>query len=235
MADRRVLLVTGASRGIGRYLAEHYLARDMEVVGCSRGKAEPISGANYNHYAADITLESDVVGLFADIRARFGRLDIVLNNAAINPALSLSLLTSSEAATQTMMTNVLGTFMVSREAAKLMMRKNWGRIVNFSSMAVRHEVPGEAIYTASKAAIQALTRVMAKELFRYGITCNAIAPSALETEMTKAIPRDALNAILARNAIPDMGKLEDVSNAVDWLIRPESQSITGQVIFLGGT
>jgi 3-oxoacyl-[acyl-carrier protein] reductase len=234
MADRRVLLVTGSSRGIGRYLAEYYAARDMDVIGCSRSPAEPIASPNYKHLTVDITAETEVVRLFGDIRAQFGRLDIVLNNAAINPALALSLLTSSEAASRTMTTNVLGTFMVSREAAKLMMRRNWGRIVNFTSMAVRHEVPGEAIYTASKAAVQAMTRVMAKELFRYGITCNAVAPSAIETDMMKAVPRDALNAVLARNAIPDMGRPEDVSNAIDWLIRPESQSITGQVIYLGG-
>jgi 3-oxoacyl-[acyl-carrier protein] reductase len=101
-------------------------------------------------------------------------------------------------------------------------------------MAARHEVAGEAIYSASKAAIQTLTRVMAKEFYRYGITCNAIAPAAIETDMMNAVPRDALRDVLARNAIPEMGRLEDVSNAVDWLIQPESQAVTGQVIFLGG-
>src|SRR5579885_3873542 len=122
MADRRVLLVTGSSRGIGRYLAEYYAARDIDVIGCSRGPAEPITRTNYRHYAIDITAEADVVRMFSDIRAQLGRLDIVLNNAAINPALALSLLTSSDAANRTLTTNVLGTFMVSREAAKLMMR-----------------------------------------------------------------------------------------------------------------
>lgn len=234
MTERRVMLVTGSSRGIGRHLVEHYVTRGFEVVGCSRSETAPAAGDSYHHYRGDITAETDVIELFAAIRSRFGRLDVVLNNAAINPALSLALLTSSEAAAQTMMTNVLGTFVVSREAAKLMMRRKWGRIVNFSSMAVRHEVPGEAIYTASKAAVQALTRVLAKELYRYGITCNAIAPSAVDTDMIKKIPREALDAVLARNAIPEMGTPESVSDAIDWLIRPESSAITGQVIFLGG-
>jgi 3-oxoacyl-[acyl-carrier protein] reductase len=234
MADRRILLVTGSSRGIGRHLVEHYLAREFEVIGCSRSKLDQMSSPSYNHFVADITIEAEVVRLFAYIRARFGQLDVVLNNAGVNPALSLSLLTSHEAASQTMITNVLGTFVVSREAAKLMMLRNWGRIVNFSSMAVRHEVPGEAIYTASKAAVQALTRVMAKEFYRYGITCNAIAPSVVATDLMKSIPRKALEEVLARNAIPEIGKAEDISDAIDWLIRPESQTITGQVIFLGG-
>lgn len=234
MAERRVALITGSSRGIGRHLVQHLVARNFEVVGCSRSAVESMEAANHTHVVADVGLEEDIAKLFRAIRTKYGRLDIVINNAAVNPAIGLSMLTTRSAATETLMTNVLGTFSVSREAAKLMMRGKWGRIINFSSMAARHEVAGEAIYSASKAAIQTLTRVMAKEFYRYGITCNAIAPAAIETDMMNAVPRDALREILARNAIPEMGRLEDVSNAVDWLIQPESQAVTGQVIFLGG-
>jgi 3-oxoacyl-[acyl-carrier protein] reductase len=234
MAEKRVALITGSSRGIGRHLVQHLVARDFEVVGCSRSAVETMEAANYTHVVADVGLEEDIAKLFRAIRTKYGRLDIVINNAAVNPAIGLSMLTTRSAATETLMTNVLGTFSVSREAAKLMMRGKWGRIVNFSSMAARHEVAGEAIYSASKAAVQTLTRVMAKEFYRYGITCNAIAPAAIETDMMNAVPRDALREVLARNAIPEMGRLEDVSNAVDWLIQPESQAVTGQVIFLGG-
>jgi 3-oxoacyl-[acyl-carrier protein] reductase len=234
MTEKRVALITGSSRGIGRHLAQHLTARNFEVVGCSRTAAEPTDATNYTHLIANVGLEEDIAELFRTIRTRYGRLDIVINNAAVNSAIGLSMLTSRSAATETLMTNVLGTFAVSREAAKLMMRGKWGRVINFSSMAVRHEIAGEAIYSASKAAIQTLTRVMAKELYRYGITCNAIAPAAIETDMMNAVPKEALREVLARNAIPEMGRLEDVSNAVDWLIQPESQAVTGQVIFLGG-
>jgi 3-oxoacyl-[acyl-carrier protein] reductase len=234
MAEQRVALITGSSRGIGRHLVQHLVARNFEVVGCSRSVDEAMEAANYTHVVADVGLEEDIAKLFRAIRIKYGRLDIVINNAGVNPAIGLSMLTTRSAATETLMTNVLGTFSVSREAAKLMMRGKWGRIVNFSSMAARHEVAGEAIYSASKAAVQTLTRVMAKEFYRYGITCNAIAPAAIETDMMNAVPRDALRQVLARNAIPEMGRFEDVSNAVDWLIQPESQAVTGQVIFLGG-
>ena len=234
MADRPVLLVTGSSRGIGRHLADHYLARGYDVVGCSRTAPSEPMPANFVHVAADVTVGKDVERLFAEIRTRFGRLDVAINNAGINSGVALSMLTPHEVATKTLMTNVLGTFAVSREAAKLMMRKKFGRIVNFSSMAARHEVEGEAIYAASKAAIQTMTRVMAKEFYRYGITCNAVAPSAVETDMMNSVPAEALKEVLARNAIPEIGTMEDISNVIDWLIRPESQAITGQVIFLGG-
>jgi 3-oxoacyl-[acyl-carrier protein] reductase len=101
-------------------------------------------------------------------------------------------------------------------------------------MAVKHEVKGEAIYTASKAAINSLTRVMAKEIYGYGITCNVVAPSAIKTDLMDSIDEDALQSVLNQNAIPKVGKMEDIRNTIDWLIEPRNDSITGQVIYLGG-
>ena len=139
-----------------------------------------------------------------------------------------------EKALKTVEVNLLGTFLMSREIAKLMMKNSYGRIINFSSMAVKHEVEGEAIYIASKAAIISFTRVFAKEVYPFGITCNVISPSAIETDLMNGIEENALKNVLSRNAIKTKGKMEDVSNTVDWLIKPESSAITGQVIYLGG-
>lgn len=229
-----VILITGASRGIGRFLTNEYLKKGFQVVGCSRRPIEDLAADNFTHICADITVESEVIQMFSQIRKKYGRLDIAINNAAVNPTISLALMTSMASAATTLNTNVLGTFVVSREAAKLMMRGRFGRIINFSSMAAKHEVIGEAIYSASKAAIHSLTRVMAKEFYKAGITCNVIAPSAIDTEMMKAVNAKALQEVLNRNAIPEMGHFEDVSNTIDWLIKPESKSITGQIIYLGG-
>ena len=115
-----------------------------------------------------------------------------------------------------------------------MKKKSFGRIVNLGSMAVKHEVKGEAIYTASKAAIVSLTRVMAKEISSYGITCNTVSPAAIDTDFIKKINNNALNEVLSRNAIPNVGSLNEVSNTIDWLINTESSAITGQSIYLGG-
>jgi 3-oxoacyl-[acyl-carrier protein] reductase len=238
MPDRQIILITGASRGIGRHLVGHYLSQNFSVIGCSRSKpTEPVVGTgseNYHHHVVDITSETDVVKMMNTIRAKFGRLDVLVNNAAVNPTLSLVMMTSMKAATETFATNVLGTFVVSREAAKLMMRSKFGRIICMSSMAVRHEVQGEALYSASKAALHSMARVMAKEFNSLGITCNVLAPAAIPTEMMQAVNQDALNSVLQRNAIPRMGEFTDVSNAIDFLIRPESSAITGQIIYLGG-
>ena len=233
MPDQPVVLITGASRGIGRYLAEHFVARDFHVVGLSRTPAAPIATPNYTHLAANVADEGAVVAAFAAIRERFGRLDIAINNASIHNSTRI-LMTSYAEATAGFDVNVLGTFVVSREAGRLMMRRNWGRIISFSSMGVRHEPVGAAVYAASKAAVTTLMRVMAKEFFPYGITCNVIAPAAIDTEMTAEIDPTAVRDLLARNAIPTIGSREDVGNAVDWLIQPGSHAITGQVIYLGG-
>ena len=227
------MLISGTSRGIGRYLAEYYAVRGSRVFGCSRGPVDwEISG--YTHFAVDIADEPAVKAMFSGIRKAGGRLDVLINNAAINPAITPAMLLSRAGLMKTIDTNVVGTFLLAREAAKLMSQHRFGRIINMSSMAVRHNVAGEAAYTMSKAAVTAFSQVFAKEVYGHGITCNVVAPAAIPTELSAAVDRDALHAVLARNAIPAMGDMADVSNTIDWLIRRESHAVTGQVIYLGG-
>lgn len=233
MDKEQVMLITGTRKGIGKYLTEYYVKKGFQVIGCSRGPID-YELKNYQHFCLDVTDESKVKKMFSEIRKIRNRLDILINNAAVNLALSPVLLVPYKSALKTIEINLLGTFLMSREAAKIMMKNSFGRIINISSMAVKHEVEGEAIYTASKSAIISLTRVMAKEIYSFGITCNVIAPSAIETDLMNAVDKDALYQILKRNAIHNLGKMENVSNTIDWLIRPESNSITSQVIYLGG-
>ncbi len=234
MSELPVILITGTSRGLGKYLVEHFCRHGYRVIGCSRSGESIVSHPQYSHCRVDISKEQDVRELFQKIREEYRRLDIVINNAAINTALSLALMTPFQSAVETMAVNFLGTFIISRESAKLMMRRKFGRIINISSMAVRHEVAGESIYTSSKAAVHALTRVLAKELYPNGITCNVVAPAAVPTPMMETVDKVALKEVLRRNAIPEVGELKDVVQTIEWLIRPESCAITGQVIYLGG-
>jgi len=233
MPDRRLMLITGSRKGIGRYLAEYYLERGYEVVGCSRQSSDLTAG-HYHHYSVDVTREAEVRKLMAEIWQRHRRLDVLINNAAVNQALALLLMVPYEAAQRTIEVNLLGTFLVCREAIKLMLQNKFGRVVNFSSMAVRHEVRGEAIYAATKAAIITMTRILAKEVYPYGVTCNVVAPAAIDTDLMRGVDAEALSQVLERNAIPTSGKMADVSNAIDFLLKEESRAITGQTIFLGG-
>lgn len=233
MNNNQVILITGASKGIGRYLVEYYLNKDFTVIGCSRGNST-IVHKQYQHYCLDICDEKAVKLMIRKIRKTFGKIDVLLNNAGVNYALMPLILVPYESALRTLQVNILGTFLMSREAIKLMKKNSFGRIVNFGSMAVHHEVQGEAIYTASKAAIVALSRVMAKEVYDYGITCNVIAPSAIKTDLTDVIDKAELMKVLKLNAIPTMGDLSDISNAIDWVISSKSNAITGQIIYMGG-
>ena len=230
---QKSILITGTRVGIGKYLTEYYLDKGFNVFGCSR---EPInySLTNYSHYICDITEEKQVKEMLRDIKKNNDHIDILINNAGVNLTLQSTMLVSYQNALKTVEINLLGTFLMCREVARLMMKNSFGRIINFSSMAVKHEVEGEAIYTASKAAIISFTRVLAKEVYPFGITCNIVSPSAIDTDLMNEIEEDALNNVLSRNAVKTKGKMEDISNTVDWLIKPESDAITGQVVYLGG-
>jgi 3-oxoacyl-[acyl-carrier protein] reductase len=135
---------------------------------------------------------------------------------------------------QILRTNVGGTFLFCREAAKLMRKRRSGRIVNFATVATPLKLEGEAVYAASKAAIVSLTQVLARELGPLGITVNAVGPTPVKTDLIRAVPEQKLEALLQRQAIPRYGEFRDISNVIDFFLQPESDFVTGQVIYLGG-
>ena len=229
---QQVVLITGARKGIGRSLAEHYLAQGYSVVGCSR-KESDLRHDRYTHYCLDVADETAIKKMFADIAAKSGRLDVLINNAGI-ASMNHVLLTSVDKAREILETNFIGTFLMCRESARLMKKNQFGRIVNLASVATPLKLEGEAVYAASKAAVISFTQVVAKELASFGITVNAIGPTPIDTDLIKSVPEGKLDQLISMQAIKRRGTFADVSNLVDFLIRPESDFITGQVIFLGG-
>jgi len=227
-----VVLITGARKGIGRYLAEHFLKAGDIVEGCSRRPADWML-PDYTHHVADVTDEPQVKAMFSSIRRRHRRLDITINNAGI-AMMNHLVLTPLEAAKQVLEVNLAGTFLVSRESAKLMKRRGFGRIVNFTTIAVPLALEGEAIYAASKSAVETFTRIAARELADFGITCNAVGPAPTDTDLIKNIAPEKLEALLGRLAIKRLVSFEDIANVIDFFARPESSAVTGQVVYLGG-
>jgi len=231
MNEPRVMVITGSSRGIGRHLAERFTDQGFHVYGCSRSGSE-LTVKDYTHFRLDVTDEEAVRAMLTSVRKREERLDVLINNAGC-ASMNHALLTPLKTIQRLMDVNYTATFLFSREGVKLMKRDS-GRIVNLVSVAVPLKLEGEAAYASSKAAVITLTQILAREFADMNVTVNAIGPTPVDTDLISGVSREKLQKLLDRQAIKRMGRFEDVSNVVDFFIRPESDFITGQVIYLGG-
>ena len=228
----KTIVITGTRKGIGKSLAEHYLAEGWQVAGCSRGESS-VEHANYRHFSLDVSDEAAVVAMARSLKKELGGVDALLNNAGI-ASMNHALLTPVETVNRILSTNVVGTFLFCREMAKLMRSKKSGRIINFTTVAHPLNLEGEAIYAASKAAVESLTRILSRELAELGITVNAVGPTPIQTDLIRGVPQNKMDALIQRQAIRRLGEVRDIINAVDFYLRPESDFITGQVLYLGG-
>ena len=232
MSDREVVLITGSRKGIGRHLVEHFVRKGALVEGCSR-ELPDWELENYTHHQADVLDEIAIRAMFASIRRRHGRLDIAINNAGI-ASMNHSMLMPLQTVDRIMDVNFRGTFLICRESAKLMQKRRYGRIVNLGSVAAPLRLAGEAIYAASKSAVVTFTQILAYEVGAYGITCNVVAPTPIETDLIRSVPREKLDRLVDRLAVRRMGTYEDVTHVIDFFVHRSSSYVTGQVINLGG-
>jgi len=230
--NKQVIIITGIRKGIGKYLAEYYSAQGFQVVGCSRGASE-YESPNYEHFNLDVSNDENVTQLFSQTRKKYGRIDVLLNNAGV-ASMNHFLLTPTKTVREIYDTNVLGTFLFCREAAKVMQKNMWGRIVNFATVATPLKLEGESIYASSKAAIVSMTEILAHELADFNITVNAVGPTPVKTDLVKSIPVDKMNTLINRQAIKRFGEFRDITNVIDFFISRDSDFVTGQVIYLGG-
>jgi 3-oxoacyl-[acyl-carrier protein] reductase len=232
MDNEKVMVITGTRKGIGKYLVDYYIEKGYTIFGCSRESVD-YEYEHYRHFCLDVADEKKVREMFAEIGKSHNRLDIVINNAGI-ASMNHILLTPVSSVHKILNTNVVGTFVFCREAAKLMMRNRFGRIVNFATVATPLKLEGEAIYAASKAAIVSLTEILSRELGQFGITINAVGPTPVKTDLIRSVQQEKIDSLLERQAINRFGEFRDISNVIDFFIKPESDFITGQVVYLGG-
>jgi 3-oxoacyl-[acyl-carrier protein] reductase len=227
------ILITGSRKGIGRFLAETFLKRGHLVIGCSRGDTD-LKDDLYDHFTCDVSDELSVIKLVREVNKRHGGVDVLINNAGI-ASMNHILTTPGETARNLFDTNILGTMFFCREVAKLMMRRKIrGRMVNFSTVASPISLEGEAVYAASKAAVQKFTQIAAKEFASLGITVNCIGPTPIETDLIRTVPANKINLLLESQAIKRLGYKSDILNVIDFFIDEQSEFITAQTIYLGG-
>lgn len=226
------MVVTGTSRGIGRGVTEHFLARGYRVAGCSRGLAT-LTADGYQHAQVDVGDEEAVRAWIKSVRRTWGHIDVLVSSAALAPANLLMMTTSGAVLEELLRTNIAGTYYVCREAAATMTLQRAGRIITMSSMAAALLDEGTSAYAASKSAVVTMTKVLAKELAPLGITCNTIAPSMVETGALEALGEAVVARARERLTLKRTVSIEEICHLVAFLAAPESACITGQVIHMG--
>lgn len=230
----QIAVITGTSRGLGKSLAEYYLAKGYTIAGCSRGQ-QTIEHSNYYHTSCNLADEVAVINWIRGVRKQFGGIDVLICNAGlVRSALYLSV-TPGSLMEDFLQTNIAGVFYVMREVSKVMVGKGSGRIISISSTMVALHEEGTAVYSATKSAITEMTRVLAKELAPKGITCNVVAPGLMWTDSSKELAKSLewKSYMLSRQTISRVLKDEEICNVTDFFISPNSSAVTGQVIYLG--
>ena len=230
---KSAMLVTGSNRGLGKLLAEKYLSKGITVFGCSRSSSS-ISHPNYRHFLVDISDESSIVSMFKEISGTKIKLGVIINNAGIAQS-SLGILTSAKVAREIVDTNFLGTFLVTREALKLMQRQNYGRIINFSSINVPQGSVGSSIYSACKAAVETMALPISRESGKFDITINTIGLSLVNgSGMLESLSPKTLASKQSMLIKPTLLSVEEIINAIDFFVSPLSCNISAQTLYFGG-
>lgn len=228
----KTILITGNRKGIGRYLSEMLLGQGYFVIGCSRSDSDLVDN-NYLHIKCDVSNSENIKEFFKVLRSKKISIDILINNAGI-ASMNHFITTPSKTSENIFDINFQATLNFSKYSSKMMMKNKWGRIINFSTVAVPLNLEGELSYASSKAAVEIATRIMSKELGGFGITVNSIGPNPINTDLIKTLSKDKIENLIANQSIKRLGEFDDIYNIVRFYISDHSNFINGQNIYLGG-
>jgi 3-oxoacyl-[acyl-carrier protein] reductase len=240
--ENKIVLVTGAGRGIGASIAKRFASEGAEVIVNYSGNDEAAqktvdeitaTGGQAQKYKCSVNDSESVKVMIDEIIKEFGRIDILVNNAGITKD-GLMLRMTDEDFDRVIDVNLKGTFNCTKYVSKYMLKQKSGKIINISSVVGLSGNAGQVNYSASKAGIIGITKSAAKELSSRGITVNAVAPGYVDTDMTKVLSDNIRNEILKNIPLQRMGNVEDISNCVAFLASEDASYITGQVISVDG-
>jgi len=241
--SERVVVITGGSRGIGRAIAFRFADEKPKLVllhydpddSAAKETLERLAerGVQGDAHRIDVSSRGDVDRLFKEVLARFGRVDVLVNNAGITKD-GLLMRMSEDEWDLVLRVNLKGVFNCSQAVIRSMIKERSGRIVNISSVAGQMGNAGQTNYAASKAGIMGFTKSLAREVGSRGITVNAVAPGYINTEMTSSLPDKLKEAFVQQIPLARVGEPEEVAEAVHWLCSGGSKYVTGQVIHVNG-
>jgi 3-oxoacyl-[acyl-carrier protein] reductase len=236
----RVVLITGGSRGLGAGLVTAFLEHGDSVATCSRSPPSHLGDAgapdwSERFYWASVNLaEADECKRFvAGVVERFGRIDVLVNNAGVARERVLPMMPDQEV-DELVDLNLKATIRMTRLVSRRMLRQGSGRIINISSIGGQSGYRGLAVYSATKAAVDGLTRALARELGSRGITVNSVAPGYVRTELSRGLDTAQLAQITRRTPAGRLGEVRDVAAAVRFLASAEAAFITGHVLVVDG-
>jgi acetoacetyl-CoA reductase len=241
MADMtgQVALVTGGVRGIGAAITQRLVGRGVKVAaGYSRDLATAQAlvdkfGDSVSIHQGNIGRNEDCERVIAEVLERHGRLDILVNNAGITADKTVRRMTPEDW-DKVLHVNLSGAFYLSRAILQHMLDRGSGRIINISSIIGESGNIGQANYSAAKAGLFGLTMSLAQETARKGITVNDVAPGYISTEMVAAVPKEALDKVIAKIPVGRLGEPDEVARVVEFLADPDSAFITGQIFSVNG-
>lgn len=236
--EGKIVLVTGASRGIGRAIAELFVERGAKVIGTatSESGAEAISnylGNNGKGYMLNVVDAHSIDHVLASIREEFGEIDILVNNAGITRD-NLLMRMKDEEWQEIIDTNLTSVFRLSKAVMRAMMKKRFGRIISIGSVVGTMGNAGQANYAAAKAGLIGFSKSLAREIASRGITVNVVAPGFIETDMTRALTEDQRAGILTQVPASRLGDAKEIASAVAFLASDEAGYITGETLHVNG-
>ena len=224
-----MIIVTGASRGLGRSVAERLISSGREVLSLSR-TSEGVPGESVT---CDVSDYEAVKAVAQSLRKEKREIEGLVNAAGI-ASMNLAVTTPPSMTQKLIQTNLAGTIHCCQLFAPLMIRKKAGSIINFSTIAVTLGLKGESIYAASKAGVEGFSRAFAREMADFDIRVNCIAPGPIKTDLLKGVSDEQIDAIVAQQILPKLFLPDDVADLCEFLLGPQSQSLSGQVLKVGG-
>ena len=224
-----MIVVTGASRGLGFDICTRLINRGRNVVGLARDARN----LGFESYSCDVASYDELKDTSKKIKKKHGNVQVLINAAGV-ASMNLAMMTPPKVTQELIQTNLIGTIYSCQVFGPLLVKNQGGSIINFSTIAVRIGLPGESVYVASKAGVEGFSRAFAREMSDFNIRVNCIAPGPINTDLIKGVSKKQIEKIITQQIIPKQFQKSDICDLIEILIDKKSSSLSGQVLNVGG-